>query len=96
MAEDGNPFAIERRKELDCGLPRASSAAIGISSTTGIGLFITSSQLIAIAGSLGTFLACIIASVITACVMVTMREPDLEVTTHSPTQAVYFYGYNAS
>lgn len=48
--------------------------AIGISGTLGIGLFITSGELIGIVGTLGTFLAYIIASLIAACVMYTMAE----------------------
>ena len=72
MSDHGDPFAVQRRETLDRGLPRASLAAIGISGTLGIGIFITSGQLISITGSLGTFIAYIIASLITASVMLTM------------------------
>jgi amino acid transporter len=57
-------FTEQSKERLDRGLPRAALAAIGISGTLGVGIFITSGQLIAISGSLGTFLAYIIASVI--------------------------------
>jgi amino acid permease len=72
LADYGDPFAVQERERLDRGLPRASLAAIGASGTIGVGIFITSGQSIAIAGTLGTLLAYIVSSVIIACVMITM------------------------
>ncbi|KAF2657272.1 hypothetical protein K491DRAFT_677429 [Lophiostoma macrostomum CBS 122681] len=71
---DRNPYYVQHFESLDAALGRPQLVGIGISGCVGVGIFVTSGALIAIAGSLGAVLCYIIAGGVSACVLYTLTD----------------------
>ncbi|CAI6334541.1 unnamed protein product [Periconia digitata] len=71
---DRSPYYVDHFEHLDRVLNRPQLTGIGISGCIGVGIFVTSGQLITTSGSLGGPLSYVIAGIISACVLYTLTE----------------------